>query len=123
MTPERGGFKDSKRVEALLPWLESLLAGNTRTMRAAAGRRRFPARTGGRAPGDPCSGGLERVQRLDVFEDEPNVPPELLPLDNVLLTPHLGGRSPDAEQAMARLLADNLAAHFEGRALPTPIPG
>lgn len=59
---------------------------------------------------------------LDVFEDEPHVPPALLPLDNVLLTPHLGGRSPEAEEAMARLLAENLAAHFEGRALVTPIP-
>lgn len=59
---------------------------------------------------------------LDVFEDEPKVPPELLPLDNVLLTPHLGGRSPEAEQAMAKLVADNLAAHFEGRPLPTPVP-
>lgn len=59
---------------------------------------------------------------LDVFEDEPRVPPELWPLDNVLLTPHLGGRSPEAEQAMAELLAQNLAAHFEGLPLPTPIP-
>lgn len=60
---------------------------------------------------------------LDVFEGEPNVPSELLQLENVLLTPHLGGRSPDAKQAIAKLLADNLAAHFEGRALATPIPG
>lgn len=58
---------------------------------------------------------------LDVFEDEPRVPPELLALDNVLLTPHLAGRSPQAQEAMARLLAQNLAAHFEGRPLPTPI--
>lgn len=60
---------------------------------------------------------------LDVFEDEPNVPPSLRALDNVLLTPHMGGRSPDAEQAMARLLAENLAAHFDGRPVPTPVPG
>lgn len=59
---------------------------------------------------------------LDVFEDEPRVPPELLRLDNVLLTPHLAGRSPQAQKAMAVLLAENLGAHFEGRALPTPIP-
>ena len=59
---------------------------------------------------------------LDVFEDEPQVPPELLSLDNVLLTPHLGGRSPQARQAMATLLAQNLEAHFAGRPLPSPIP-
>ena len=59
---------------------------------------------------------------LDVFEDEPQVPPELLSLDNVLLTPHLGGRSPQAREAVATLLAQNPEAHFAGRPLPTPIP-
>jgi len=59
---------------------------------------------------------------LDVFEDEPRVSAQLLLLDNVLLTPHLAGRSPEAQEAMARLLAQNLAAHFGGRPLPTPVP-
>ncbi|MEI7783123.1 MAG: 2-hydroxyacid dehydrogenase [Betaproteobacteria bacterium] len=59
---------------------------------------------------------------LDVFEDEPQVPPELLLLDKVLLTPHLGGRSPQAREAMATLLAQNLEAHFAGRPLPSPVP-
>jgi lactate dehydrogenase-like 2-hydroxyacid dehydrogenase len=59
---------------------------------------------------------------LDVFEDEPRVSAQLLLLDNVLLSPHLAGRSPEAQAAMARLLAQNLAAHFGGRPLSTPIP-
>ncbi|HEV7370107.1 2-hydroxyacid dehydrogenase [Arenibaculum sp.] len=58
---------------------------------------------------------------LDVFEDEPNVPEALLARDDVVLSPHLGGGTLDAREAMGRLLLDNLAAWFEGRPLPTPI--
>lgn len=51
---------------------------------------------------------------LDVVEGEPNVPARLLTLDNLLLTPHMAGRTPEAITAMTDLVAANLTAHFAG---------
>lgn len=47
---------------------------------------------------------------LDVFEEEPEVLPELLPLDNVVLTPHLGASTADNRLRMARDLAEQMRA-------------
>jgi len=58
---------------------------------------------------------------LDVFEDEPNVPAALFGLDNVVLTPHVGSFTVEARRAMGRLAVANLAAHFSGEPLPTPV--
>lgn len=59
---------------------------------------------------------------LDVYADEPNVPPELVSMDNVVLLPHVGSASIPTRRAMAELCLDNLVAWFEtGRAL-TPVP-
>ena len=59
---------------------------------------------------------------LDVFEDEPGVPDALKRLDNVVLSPHVAGFTPEAFRAGFELLRDNLRAHFAGRSLPTPVP-
>jgi hydroxypyruvate reductase len=59
---------------------------------------------------------------LDVFEDEPRVPPELIAMDNVVLTPHMASATRETRQAMADLAAGNLAAHFARRPLLTPVP-
>ena len=59
---------------------------------------------------------------LDVIEGEPNVPQELLSLPNVVITPHLGGRSTRAQSALLDLVIKNLEAHFSGRPVLTPIP-
>ena len=40
---------------------------------------------------------------LDVFEHEPEVPPELLELENVVLAPHLGSATRDTREAMGML--------------------
>lgn len=58
---------------------------------------------------------------LDVFPDEPRVPDALKVLDNVVLTPHVAGLSPDAVRATVVLVVDNLLAHFAGRPVLTPI--
>ncbi len=58
---------------------------------------------------------------LDVFADEPNVPQALIEMDNVVLQPHLGSATVETRGAMAQLAVDNLAAHFEGRPLLTPV--
>jgi lactate dehydrogenase-like 2-hydroxyacid dehydrogenase len=58
---------------------------------------------------------------LDVFTHEPNVPPELLELPNVVLTPHLGSATQETREAMTRVLVDNLEAAAAGRELPNPV--
>ena len=60
---------------------------------------------------------------LDVYEGEPSVPRALRDLPNILLTPHMAGRSPESVQATVTLLLENLHAHFAGRPVPTPVPG
>ncbi|MEO8543972.1 MAG: 2-hydroxyacid dehydrogenase [Burkholderiaceae bacterium] len=59
---------------------------------------------------------------LDVFADEPNVPAELRECDNVVLTPHMASGTWETRCAMADLAFDNLAAHFAGKPLLTPVP-
>ncbi len=61
---------------------------------------------------------------LDVLEGEPATPPilkELLQLDNVVVTPHCAGRAPESHAAATALVLANLAAHFAGKALLTPV--
>ena len=59
---------------------------------------------------------------LDVLEGEPTVPPQFHNLDNVILTPHMAGRSPESSQASYDLVAANLRAHFAGLPVLTPVP-
>jgi lactate dehydrogenase-like 2-hydroxyacid dehydrogenase len=63
-----------------------------------------------------------RGAALDVFLDEPNVPAELLMMDNVTLTPHIASGTAQTRQAMGDLAFANLEAYFAGRPLLTPIP-
>jgi len=59
---------------------------------------------------------------LDVFAHEPHVPPELLELPNVVLTPHIGSATRQAREAMTRLVVDNLRAVERGEPPLTPVP-
>jgi len=58
---------------------------------------------------------------LDVFAHEPDVPPELLELPNVVLTPHIGSATRQAREAMTRLVVDNLLAVERGDPPLTPV--
>lgn len=58
---------------------------------------------------------------LDVFVHEPRVPPELLALPNVVLTPHLGSATESARFGMTRLAVDNILAVAAGRPPLTPV--
>ena len=58
---------------------------------------------------------------LDVFESEPNVHPELLTLENVVLLPHIGSATRETRTAMAELAARNVAAVLSGQAPLTPV--
>lgn len=60
---------------------------------------------------------------LDVFVHEPAVPPELLDLPNVVLTPHIGSATRQTREAMTRLAVDNLLAVERGDPPLTPIAG
>jgi lactate dehydrogenase-like 2-hydroxyacid dehydrogenase len=59
---------------------------------------------------------------LDVFVNEPEVPAELLALDNVVLLPHLGSASRFTREKMDQLLVDNLLAWSRGEPPLTPVP-
>jgi len=58
---------------------------------------------------------------LDVFDGEPNVPAELMALDNVVLTPHVGGMTHESFIDGADLLARNIKAFYAGQPLLTPL--
>jgi len=50
---------------------------------------------------------------LDVFEKEPQVPAELIALDNAVLLPHVGSGSVYTREAMGQRVVDNLAAWLD----------
>ncbi len=58
---------------------------------------------------------------LDVFADEPNVPEELLQMENVVLSPHQGSATHQTRLAMGQLVVDNLDAFFAGNPLLTRV--
>jgi glyoxylate reductase len=58
---------------------------------------------------------------LDVFEEEPNIHPGLLELDNVVLMPHLGSATIETRTAMAVLAANNALAVLRGERPATPV--
>jgi lactate dehydrogenase-like 2-hydroxyacid dehydrogenase len=59
---------------------------------------------------------------LDVFEDEPHVPEALIAMEQVVLLPHQGSATVETRKAMGDLVVDNLAAHFAGKPVLTPVP-
>jgi len=52
---------------------------------------------------------------LDVFEGEPEAPPELLAAPRLTLAPHMGSATFTARDAMARMVAEDVIAVLEGR--------
>lgn len=70
---------------------------------------------------DALESGRLGAAALDVFENEPRLDPRLSRLPNVLLQPHQASGTVETRKAMGKLLFDNLAAHFDGRPLLTPV--
>jgi hydroxypyruvate reductase len=58
---------------------------------------------------------------LDVFWDEPHVPPELIAMENVVLQPHMGSSTREIREERGRKLLANLRAHFAGKPVLTPM--
>jgi len=55
---------------------------------------------------------------LDVYEFEPQITPELLEMDNVVLLPHIGSATVETRDEMARMAARNIISVLEtGQAL------
>lgn len=59
---------------------------------------------------------------LDVFENEPHVPAELIEMENTFLTPHIGSGSAHTRAAMGDLVADNLVSWFSKGEAVTAVP-
>ena len=59
---------------------------------------------------------------LDVFENEPSVPQELIALDNAVLLPHVGSASVKTRRAMAECVVSNVLAWADGKPPVTPVP-
>ncbi len=55
---------------------------------------------------------------LDVYEHEPQVHPQLLELDNVVLTPHIASATVETRSKMAIMAAENLIAGLAGKKPP-----
>lgn len=58
---------------------------------------------------------------IDVFDNEPDLDPRWLALDNVLLQPHQASGTFETRKSMGKLMRDNLSAHFAGKPLLTPV--
>jgi lactate dehydrogenase-like 2-hydroxyacid dehydrogenase len=52
---------------------------------------------------------------LDVYENEPDIPQQLIELDNAVLLPHLGSATLETRTAMGMLVLANLQDFLEGR--------
>ena len=60
---------------------------------------------------------------LDVYWDEPNVPAELVAMENVVLTPHIGSTTREIREERGRKLLANLRAYFAGKPVLNPVMG
>lgn len=70
---------------------------------------------------DLLQSGKLRGAALDVFENEPNIDPRFLTLDNVLLQPHHSSGTVETRKAMGVLQRENLKAFFAQAPLLTPV--
>ncbi len=58
---------------------------------------------------------------LDVYLNEPAIDPRFAKLENAVLLPHIGSATIETRRAMGQLMRDNIAAHFAGKPLLTPV--
>lgn len=58
---------------------------------------------------------------LDVFENEPEVEPELLEMNNVVMSAHIGGSTIDTVENMTRICLENIIAVLEGNNAPNKV--
>ncbi|MEN0040714.1 MAG: 2-hydroxyacid dehydrogenase [Pseudomonadota bacterium] len=59
---------------------------------------------------------------LDVFEEEPKVPQELIDMEHVVLTPHVASATWETRQDMSDLVVENIVTFFESGKPTAPVP-
>ncbi|RCW68575.1 2-hydroxyacid dehydrogenase [Pseudorhodoferax soli] len=63
-----------------------------------------------------------KAAALDVYDSEPHAPYQLINSGEVLLSPHVAGRSEESMRNMAELVMRNMNSFFAGNGLVTPVP-
>ena len=58
---------------------------------------------------------------LDVFSNEPNIPSQLIDLNNVILTPHIGGGTINGRLSALKLVEDNIIKVIKNKIPPNKI--
>jgi glyoxylate reductase len=67
---------------------------------------------------EALAAGRIRGAALDVFENEPEIHPTLLKLENVVLVPHIGSASVETRLKMAMIAVENVVEALHGRKPP-----
>ena len=65
--------------------------------------------------------GVISAAGLDVFDNEPNVPEDLMKLNNVVLLPHVGSATVETRYQMGKMVYDNIVAFFKNEKLLSPV--
>ena len=58
---------------------------------------------------------------MDVYEFEPEVHPDLIALENVVLLPHIGSATTEVRERMSLIAAENTIAFFGGDPPPNRV--
>jgi len=70
---------------------------------------------------DAIASGKVAGAGIDVFEVEPSTDSPLIEFDNVVLTPHLGASTAEAQDRAGEQIAEFVALGLEGRMVPTAV--
>ena len=108
LTPETRGLFDARAFEKMKP---GAIFVNTARGKVVDEEALVRALKGGRLS----------AAGLDVYENEPEVHPELLSLPNVVLLPHIGSATREAREAMALAVAENVIAFSRGEEPPNRV--
>jgi len=70
---------------------------------------------------DALKSGKDKGAGLDVFENEPEVHPDLLTIPNVSVTPHIGCDTEESTRAIEELAFENIDTVLQGKNPPYPV--
>jgi glyoxylate reductase len=107
-TPGTAGLVGRDQLRAMKP--DAILVNTARRSLVDAG-----------ALAEALRSGAVGAAGLDVYEQEPGVPDELLEAPRCVLLPHMGSATSRARNAMARLVADNVLAVLQGAEPPNRV--